>query len=361
MTIALRRLGRTGLKVSEVSLGTMAFGRWIDQRHSAEVLDAALDAGITLIDTADVYGKGTDNQNPLESGQSETILGNLLGPRRSRIILATKVHGRVGVEANDAGQSRYHIIRAVENSLKRLKTDYIDLYQVHRFDENTPLEETLRALDDLVRQGKVRYLGASNYAAWQIAKAHGLSAVLNLHRFESVQPEYSIIARGIERELLPFAASEGVGVIVYSPLGRGLLTGKYRFGETPPAGTRGAAGEQRLKPLLAEERNFQIVEGLKGIAERKGWSLAQLALTWVVSRSHVTSAILGASNPNQVAESLQHVGEKLSAEELAEIDAITNGASGTDGGDSGPRQAEAVNGASSSASAQRETAAASPN
>lgn len=324
MSIAFRKLGRTGLKVSEVSLGTMAFGRWIDQKQSAEVLDTALDAGINLIDTADVYGTALDRSNPLESGQSEAILGRLLGERRHRIILATKVHGRVGLEPNDAGQSRYHIIRALENSLRRLQTDYIDLYQVHRFDEGTPLEETLRALDDLVRQGKVRYIGCSNYAAWQIAKAHGISNQLNLHRFESVQPEYSLISRGIEKELLPFAASEGVGVIVYSPLGRGLLTGKYQFDQAPPEGTRGAAGEKRLQALLEQERNFRIVEGLKGIAERKGWSLAQLALTWVVSRPHITSAILGASHPKQVLDSLLRIEEKLSAEELAEIDAVAS-------------------------------------
>ncbi|SFT05110.1 aldo/keto reductase [Paenibacillus sp. BC26] len=325
MSISLKKFGRTGLKVSEVALGTMAFGRWIDESKSAEVLDTALDAGINFIDTADVYGKGTDLSNPQESGQSETILGNLLGSRRNRIILATKVHGRVGNEPNDQGQSRYHIIRAVENSLRRLKTDYIDLYQVHRFDRETPLEESLRALDDLVRQGKVRYIGASNYAAWQLAKAHGISAQLGLHRYESIQPEYSLIARGIEQELLPFAASEQVGVVVYSPLGRGLLTGKYEFNQAPPAGSRGAAGEARIKPLLENERNFHIVEALKPIAARKGWTLAQLALTWVVSQPQVTSAILGASKPQNITESIAKVAEKLTADELAEIDAITQG------------------------------------
>lgn len=220
MGLRHRRLGRTGLKVTEASLGTMAFGRWIDEARSANVLDAALDAGITLVDTADVYGGGMDTGNPLETGQSEEILGRLLRGRRDRVLLATKVHNRVGLGANDAGQSRYHIFRGIEQSLKRLQTEYVDLYQVHRFDEETPLEETLRALDDLVRQGKVRYIGCSNYAAWQIAKAHGISAREGLHRFESVQPEYSLLNRGIERELLPFAASEGVGVIVYSPLDR---------------------------------------------------------------------------------------------------------------------------------------------
>jgi 1-deoxyxylulose-5-phosphate synthase len=324
MSIGQRRLGRTGLQVSEVSLGTMAFGRWIDEKKSAEVLDTALDAGITLIDTADVYGSGMDKGNPLETGESETILGNLLGARRHQIVLATKVHGRVGLGPNDAGQSRYHINRAVENSLKRLQTDYIDLYQVHRFDDQTPLEETLRALDDLVRQGKVRYIGCSNYAAWQIAKAHGISAQLRLERFESVQPEYSIITRGIEQELLPFAVSEGVGVIVYSPLGRGLLTGKYSYGQQPPVGTRGAAGEQRLKTLLEQERHFHIVDQLKPIAERRGWTLAQLALNWVLNSRGITSAILGASKPHHITDALPNIGEKLSSDELKDIDAVTN-------------------------------------
>lgn len=207
--------------------------------------------------------------------------------------------------------------------MKRLRTDHIDLYQVHRFVPETPLEETLRALDDLVHQGKVRYVGCSNYAAWQIAKAHGISALHHLHRFESVQPEYSIISREIERELLPFAAFEEVGVIVYSPLGRGLLTGKYRFGEASPQGSRGAAGEQRLHVLLEKERHFRIVEALRPLAERRGWTLPQLALAWVLCNPVVTSAILGASHPAQQRESLQHADERLTVQELWEIDNIT--------------------------------------
>ncbi|GGA00088.1 oxidoreductase [Paenibacillus marchantiophytorum] len=323
MSIGFRTLGRTGLQVSEVSLGTMAFGRWISEKESAEVLDAALEAGINLVDTADVYGSGMDKDNPLETGESETILGNLLGARRHQIVLATKVHGRVGLGINDAGQSRYHIHRAIDNSLQRLKTDYIDLYQVHRFDEQTPLEESLRALDDLVRSGKVRYIGASNYAAWQIAKAHGISAQLHLERFQSVQPEYSIITRGIEQELLPFAISEGVGVIVYSPLGRGLLTGKYAYGEQPPAGTRGAFGEKRIQTLLEQEHHFRIVERLKPIAARKNRTLPQLALSWVLSRPGITSAILGASKPHHITDAWPTAHERLNVEELNEIDAIT--------------------------------------
>ncbi|MGF9822470.1 aldo/keto reductase [Brevibacillus agri] len=317
-----QRLGRTGLKVSKVSLGTMAFGRWIGEQEAGQVLDAALDAGINLIDTADVYGRGMDQNNPLLMGESEEILGRLLQGKRDQVVLATKVNGRVGNGVNDAGLSRFHIIRAVENSLRRLQTDHIDLYQVHRFDPQTPLEETLRALDDLVRQGKVRYIGASNFAAWQLAKAHGISDRLQLHRFESIQPEYSILRRDIEQELLPFAEAESVGVIVYSPLGRGLLTGKYRQGEAPPQGSRGAAGEQRLLALLEQERHFHIVEGLKPLAERRGWTLPQLALNWVLSNPVVTSAILGASRPTHVTEAVRYIDERLSAQELEDIDKL---------------------------------------
>lgn len=318
-----RRLGRAGMKVSEISLGCMAFGRWIDESQSRRVMDTALDVGITLFDTADVYGRGMDNQDPTQSGESEAIIGPWLKGKRERVIVATKVHGRVGTGPNDAGQSRYHIMQAVENSLKRLQTDYIDLYQVHRFDEETPLDETLRALDDLVRQGKVRYIGCSNYSAWQIAKAHGISALQGLHRYESVQPQYSIIAREIERELLPFCRSEQVGVIVYSPLGRGMLTGKYRPSEAPPEGTRAAAGEQRLRALMSKDRNFDIVERLKPLAERRGWTLGQFALAWVLSNPVISSAILGASRPEHILDAIKISGETLSQEEMEHVNDIS--------------------------------------
>ncbi|HTG71735.1 MAG TPA: aldo/keto reductase [Candidatus Udaeobacter sp.] len=308
-----RKLGRTGLKVSEVSLGTMAFGRWIDEQASAVILDLALDNGINLVDTANVYG----------AGESERILGNLLKERRQQIVLATKVHGRVGEGVNDSGQSRYHIFKAVEDSLKRLKTDYIDLYQVHRFDPNTPLDETLRALDDLVRQGKVRYIGASNFAAWQLAKAHGVSALHSLHRFESLQPEYSLISREIEKEIIPFVQSENVGVIVYSPLGRGILSGKYRAGEAPPEGSRLAAGEQRLEELL-KKNAIQLAEAIRPLAEERGLTQAQYALSWVLSRPGITSAILGASRPEHITEAAKSWHERLSAEELAKVDEVTS-------------------------------------
>jgi aryl-alcohol dehydrogenase-like predicted oxidoreductase len=307
-----RRLGRTGLKVSEVSLGTMAFGRWIDEQASAVILDLALDQGINLVDTANVYG----------AGESERILGKLLKERRQDIVLATKVHGRVGEGVNDSGQSRYHIFKAVEDSLKRLKTDYLDLYQVHRFDPSTPLDETLRALDDLVRQGKVRYIGASNFAAWQLAKAHGISALHSLHRFESLQPEYSLISREIEQEIIPFVQSENVGVIVYSPLGRGILSGKYRAGEAPPEGSRLAAGEQRLEELL-KKNAIKLAEAIKPLAQERGLTQAQYALSWVLSRPGITSAILGASKPEHITEAAKSWHERLSAEELAKVDEVT--------------------------------------
>ncbi|PYI53374.1 aldo/keto reductase [Paenibacillus flagellatus] len=315
-----RQWGRTGLKVSEVSLGTMAFGRWIDEERSIRVVDAALDAGINLIDTADVYGTGMDLGDPNRTGESETIVGRALRGRRDRVVLATKGFARVGTGVNDAGLSRYHLYRAVENSLRRLQTDYVDIYQVHQFDAATPLEETLGALDELVRQGKIRYIGCSNFAAWQIAKAHGISALRGWHRFEGVQPEYSLLSRGIERELVPFAVSEKVGILSYSPLGRGILTGKYREGEAPPADSRLAAGEKRLQLLLDSNPAYALVEAIRPLADRRGWTLAQLALAWVLSHSYISSAILGISKPEQIADLLRATVGRLSAEELADID-----------------------------------------
>jgi 1-deoxyxylulose-5-phosphate synthase len=249
----------------------------------------------------------------------------LLKGKRNHVLVATKLHNRVGPGVNDEGQSRYHIYRALENSLKRLQTDYIDLYQVHRFDPNTPLEETLQALDDLVKHGKIRYIGCSNYAAWQLAKAHGISALHNLSRFESVQPEYSLITRGIEKELLPYALSEKVGVIVYSPLGRGILSGKYQQGQTPPPDSRLAAGEQRLNLLLNQRHVWPVVDALRPLAEKRGWTLPQFSLNWVLSRPGITSAIVGASRPEHIKETLKYVGNYLTQEELEEVDRVTDG------------------------------------
>ena len=316
-----RNLGRTGLKVSSICLGTMAFGRWIDEDSSARVLDAAIEAGINFIDTADVYGQGMDTGNPAAKGQSEEILGRLLGARRRSVVLATKVRGRMGTGPNDEGLSRRHIMLAVENSLRRLRTDHIDLYQCHSFDPSTPLEETLRALDDLVRQGKVRYIGCSNFAAWQIAKAHGISDRLGLERFVSVQPQYSLLVRKIEAELLPFCESEGVGAIVYSPLARGVLTGKYQAGAPMPEGSRGAAGEQNLHKLLTDE-NFAKVDRFKALCQEWGLSMAQVATAWVLSHPAVTSAIVGASRPEQIPDAVAGAGLKLTPSQKAALDAL---------------------------------------
>ncbi|MDB4895792.1 MAG: adol/keto oxidoreductase [Firmicutes bacterium] len=316
-----RRLGNSGLKVSNLCLGTMAFGRWIDEDSSARVLDAALDAGVNFVDTADVYGKGMDNDTPDQKGESEAILGSLLGARRQRLVLATKVRGEMGRGPNEQGLSRGHIMAAVDASLRRLRTDYIDLYQCHSFDPNTPIEESLRALDDLVRQGKVRYIGCSNFAAWQIAKAHGISERLGLARFVSVQPQYSLLVRDVEGELLPFCRSEGVGVIPYSPMARGLLTGKYRKGEEPPAGTRAAAGEKRLHALMSDE-TFDRVERFRAACTEWGLAMPQVATAWVLANPAVTSAIVGASKPEQVADAAAAAELQLSAEQLQTLDQI---------------------------------------
>ncbi|MCQ6561788.1 aldo/keto reductase [Paenibacillus mendelii] len=318
-----RRWGRTGLKVSEVSLGTMAFGRWIDEETSLRVIDTALDAGINVIDTADIYGKGMDVGDPNQTGESEAIIGRALKGKRDKVVLATKVQARVGTGINDAGLSRYHIYRALDNSLRRLQTDYIDIYQVHGFDAGTPLEETLGALDDLVKQGKIRYIGCSNYAAWQLAKAHGISAVHGWNRFEGVQPEYSLITRGIERELVPLAQSDQIGIIAYSPLGRGILTGKYRQGEAPPNESRLAAGEKRLELLLQDNPAYALVDAIRPLAERRGWTLAQFSLAWVLSHAYISSAILGVSRPEQIQDSLQYADQRLTSEELEEIDNVS--------------------------------------
>lgn len=316
-----RNLGRSGLKVSSICLGTMAFGRWIDEPASGAIIDAALEAGITFFDTADIYGRGMDNGSYAERGQSETILGHLLGDRRHRIVLASKVRHPMGPGPNEAGLSRGHIMQAVEDSLRRLRTDYLDLYQCHAFDPHTPLEETLRALDDLVRQGKVRYIGCSNFAAWQIAKAHGISDRRGLERFISVQPQYSLLVRNVEAELAPFCRSEGVGMMVYSPLARGLLTGKYRQGEPLPEGTRGAAGERMLQQLMTEQ-NFGRVEPFRELCAQWELPMARVATAWVLANPAVTSAIVGASRPEQITDAVAAAALKLSGDQKQALDAI---------------------------------------
>jgi aryl-alcohol dehydrogenase-like predicted oxidoreductase len=295
------KLGFSGLRVSNLSLGTMAFGRWIDEKASVEILDTAIDAGINLIDTANFYGKGQDEQFLYGTGESEEIIGRAIKGRRDKIVLATKVGLPMGKDTNDAGLSKFHIMREVEHSLRRLQTDYIDLYQVHRFDDETPLEETLSTLTALVKQGKVRYIGCSNYAAWQIAKANGISNLHGLEHFVSSQSQYNLLSREIENEVVPYCVSENVGLLVYSPMARGMLSGKYSSRDDVPEGSRAARGERLIQNYFKDE-NFQKVEEYKQAATEHDVNLSQFSLAWILNQSVVTSAIVGASKPYHVTD-----------------------------------------------------------
>jgi 1-deoxyxylulose-5-phosphate synthase len=304
--VEITSLGRSGLKVSGACLGTMTFGHQADEATAFAIMDRADQAGVNFIDTADAYPLGADLDLV---GRTEEIVGNWLRERgaRDRIVLATKVYNKMGPGPNDEGLSRRHIIAACEASLRRLKTDYIDLYQAHVFDATTPIEETLRALDDLVRAGKVRYIGCSNYPAWRLADALWTSKLLNLARFESVQPRYNMLFRMIEDELIPLAQAHNVGVIAYNPLAGGVLTGRYRQTRAMEPGTRFTlknSGEMYQRRYW-QEPMFDAVDRLAEVVEPRGQSLAEVAVAWVLSQPGVTCAILGASKPEQLAESLR--------------------------------------------------------
>jgi len=305
-----RALGKSGLKVSVVGLGCNNFGGRIDLEASRKVVHKALDLGITLFDTADVYGN---------KGGSETILGELLGDRRKDIVLATKFCMPMDDAGVLQGASRRYIITAVEASLKRLKTDYIDLYQVHRPDPKTPIAETLRALDDLVRQGKVRYLGCSNYAAWQMVEAAWTSRDLGLETFISCQDEYSLLARDLERELLPAMQAYGQGMLPYFPLAGGFLTGKYKRNAPMPEKAR-LSYVQNLADRYITDANWKTVEQLSDFAEARGKSMLELAFSWLANRPTVASVIAGATRPEQVEQNVAAAGWALTAEDMAEID-----------------------------------------
>jgi aryl-alcohol dehydrogenase-like predicted oxidoreductase len=293
----MRKLGRTGLKVSNLCLGAMTFGntQWgCDEPTSRRLVDRFLDVGGNFVDTADVYSNGV----------SEEITGRAIQKKRAQVILATKVAGPMGTGPNDLGLSRKHVLDGVDASLRRLGTDYIDLYQVHAYDPTTPVDETLRALDDCVRAGKVRYLGCSNFSAWQLMKATALARELGTARFDCLQPQYSLVCRHIEREHLPLCLEEGIGVIPWSPLGGGLLTGKVRRGGKPPAGTRGAVEAGTYAQRFGSERNLAIAETVVETARRLGRSASQVALAWVLEQRGVTSAIFGARTPEQLDDNL---------------------------------------------------------
>jgi aryl-alcohol dehydrogenase-like predicted oxidoreductase len=302
----MRRLGTSGLKVSEVGLGCNNFGMRIDQKATQAVIDAALDAGITFFDTADVYG-GT---------KSEEFLGKALGKRRPDITLATKFGMRIGDDERRRGGSRRWIMRAVEDSLTRLGTDYIDLYQFHSPDADTPIDETLRALDDLVTQGKVRYIGNSNFSGWQIADADWAAA--GGTRFVSAQNLYSLLERKVEFEVLPACEHFGLGFLPFFPLASGLLSGKYRRGEKPPEGSRLAAWGARGSAALSE-RNFDKVEKLEAWAAERDHTLLELAFAWLLGHEVVSSVIAGATSAEQVATNVATAAWALTPEEVKEV------------------------------------------
>ena len=307
-----RILGTSGLRVSAVGLGCNNFGIRCDLEQTRAVVDKALDLGITLFDTADTYGN---------RGGSEEALGRILGERRKDIVLASKFGYPMNDSETLSGGSRRYIMSAVEASLRRLKTDYLDLYQLHRPDPLTPIEETVRALDDLVRQGKARYVGCSNLPAWQVVDALGTARQLGLNAFISCQDEYSLVVRTPEKELIPAMQHHGLGLLPFFPLASGLLTGKYRRNAKLPQGTR-LTKEQRLADRFMTEANWAKAERLQDFAEKHGHTLLELAFSWLAARPTVASVIAGATKPEQIEANVRAVGWNLSAEENAEVDRL---------------------------------------
>ena len=310
-----RNLGRSGLQVSVVGLGCNNFGRRADLETTRAVVNKALDLGVNLLDTADVYGG---------AGLSEQFLGQVLEGRRHEVVLATKFANPMGEGPMNRGGSRRYIMAAVEASLSRLKTDYIDLYQMHVPDARTPIEETLRALDDLVRQGKVRYIGHSNFAGWQAAEAHYVAEKLNTTPFVSAQNEYNLLNRRIERELVPACRAYGLGMLPYFPLASGFLTGKYHQGQPLPEGARlsGAAAAPMANGILTP-KNYETLGKLETFASDRGKSMTELAFGWLASQDFVPSVIAGATKPEQVEQNVAAGAWRLSTEEMAEVDRLT--------------------------------------
>jgi aryl-alcohol dehydrogenase (NADP+) len=315
------RLGRTGLQVSRLCLGTMTFGLQCDEATSRSILDAAFAGGITFLDTADVYPLG----GTLETvGRTEEIVGRWLKGRRHEVVLATKCNQPMSARPWDRGNSRKHILDAIDASLRRLQTDHVDLYQLHLPDPQTPIDESLRALDDVVRAGKARHVGCSNFHAWQVARALGRSEVLGTVRFDSVQPRYSLLFREFERELFPLCAEEGVGVIPFNPIAGGMLSGKHRPGP-PPEGSRFTLGSSAklYQERYWNDRMLATVEQLRPLAAEAGLELVTLAVAWVLAHPVVSSAIIGASRPEQLAASLKAVDVQLAPELKARLDELT--------------------------------------
>ena len=309
-----RSLGRSGLRVSVIGLGGNTFGRYADAGGTERIVTRALELGVNFIDTADIYG----------AGQSESLLGSALKGRRERVLLATKVGMRMGDGPNEVGASRKRVIESCDASLRRLQTDWIDLYQIHRFDEQTPLAETLEALDMLQRAGKVRYIGCSNFSAWQLAHALGLSERYHLARFVSIQPEYNLLRREVEREIIPCCAALGVGIIPYFPLEAGVLTGKYKPGEPAPEGTRGHDNpgfSHRLRPEA-----LATVQRLDAWARERGHTVGELALAWLAAQPSVATVIAGTTRPEQVEANVRAGEWHLAPDELSAIEGVLTAA-----------------------------------
>jgi aryl-alcohol dehydrogenase (NADP+) len=316
-------LGRSGLRVSRLCLGTMVFGTQRDERESFAVLDRAAELGFHFLDLADVYPVPP---GPSTWGLTEEIVGRWLEGRRERFVVATKCANRVGPGPNDEGGSRKHVIEACEASLRRLKVERIDLYYLHHSDLGAPLEETLEALDRLVQDGKVHYIGVSNFEAWQLGLALALAAERRLARLTAVQPRYNLLHRPHERDLIPLAQAAGLGVVPYNPLAAGMLTGKHRRGEEPPADTRfGVRGDygRMYRGRYWSDRMFDVVDAVRTVAEREGRTPAQVALAWLLSRDGVTCPIVGASRPEQLDDTVQALGVQLAPESLETLEEVS--------------------------------------
>jgi len=318
-----RNLGKSGLKVSVIGLGGNNWGWQVDEERAISVISQAIDLGVNFLDTAELYAMG----------KSEEIIGKALKGKRSQVIIASKfgathaprdVVKEVPNDINDKGGSRYKIIKAIERSLRRLDTDYIDLYQMHSPDPTTPIEETLRALDDLVHAGKVRYIGCSNFAGWQLSEALWTAKVCNLESFITIQSQYSLLRRGIEQEIVPCCQAHGIGVIPFAPLADGFLTGKYRRGEKAPAGTR-AANIPPIGNMLLTDTNFDILDKLEAFAKERGHNILELAIAWLISHPWISTVIAGATKPEQISANVSASDWRLSNEEMIEVNSISSG------------------------------------
>lgn len=307
-----RTLGCAGVKVSQLCLGTMMFGGPTNEKDSIRILHRAMDAGINFLDTANVYN----------GGESERVIGKAVSENRDKWVIATKVHGSMGGDVNESGSHRFHIMSAVEASLERLDTDHIDVYYLHRWDANTRIAESLRALDDCVRQGKVRYIACSNFEAWRVCEALWTSEKLGLEEFVCVQPLYNMVNRDAEVELIPFCEKYGVGVVPYSPLARGVLSGKYLIGEKPPKESRAARKDRRIGQTELRDESFDVAQKLKPLAEAHGKTLTQFALAWVLANPTITSVIVGPRTMEQLVDNLECLDFTITEDDEMAVDAL---------------------------------------